>query len=134
MLCKYPKLKNFFPPNSNPLDKFKFVKIVTIFPITYSYMAIKGNIIDDSIGNALQLISKKSRPLWIKLILEWSKQLAEFVANNPRASVLLPPLKSNQNWASQATIPNHGLTKDKEEDWKAIDTIRIQQTPWHHPL
>ncbi len=64
-------------------------------------------------------------PLWIKLILEWSKQLADFVANNPTASVLLPPLKPNQHWASQTTFPTHGLTKDNEEDWKAIDTITL---------
>ncbi len=47
----------------------------------------------------------------------------DFVPTNPTAFALLPPLKANQHWATQATIPSHGLTEDKEEDWKAIDTI-----------
>ncbi len=46
------------------------------------------------------------------------------MVTNPTASALLPPLKSNQHWASQATISTKGLTKDEEDDWKAINMIK----------
>ncbi len=118
-----PELDSFFSPDCDPLDKFKFVKFPMVFPLTYGSMAIKGNLTNDSIGDALRLVSEVTGLLWIKLILEWSKQLADFVTTNPTASALLPPLKANQHWATQATIPSHGLTEDKEEDWKAINTI-----------
>ncbi len=118
-----PELDASFPPDCNPLDKFKVVKFLTIFPLTYGSTAIKGKLTNDNIGDALRLVSKVTGLLWIKLILEWSKPLAGFVPNNPTALALLPQLKANQQWATQATIPSHGLTEDKEEDWKAIDTI-----------
>ncbi len=53
-----PELGNFFPPNSNPMDKFKFVKFPTIFPLTYGSTAIKGDLTNNSIEDALRLISK----------------------------------------------------------------------------
>ncbi len=46
---------NFFPDNSNPLDKFKFVKFPTISPLLYGSTAIKGNLNNDGIGNAICL-------------------------------------------------------------------------------
>ncbi len=90
-----PELDAFFPPNNNPLDKFKFVKFPNIFPLTFGSTAIKGNLTNDSIGDTLWLISKTTGPLWIKLISVWSKPLEDFVTTNPTAPTLLPPLKAN---------------------------------------
>ncbi len=73
------------------------------------------------------MFSKTSGLLWIRLISNWSKPLADFVLNNPTTANLLPPLKPNQHWATQATILTRALTEDKEEDWKASDRITTAQ-------
>ncbi len=65
------KFGNFFPPNSNPTGKFKFVKFPTISPLTYGSTVIKGKLSNDSVGDAIRHILETSGPLWIKLISEW---------------------------------------------------------------
>ncbi len=89
-------LEEYFPAAYANNDSFKFVKLPTIFPLPYGTTAIKGSLFNDSIGDALRNISKTTGPLWSKLLVTWSKPLADAVLNNLTIAMLLPPLKKDQ--------------------------------------
>lgn len=123
-----PALGDFFPVNSSPTNKFKLVTFPTVFPLPFGSVAIKGGLTEDSVCDALHHISETTGPLWIKLISNWSKALADLEISDPTIASFIPPLKPNQSWATNASFPSHGLTEDEEEVWKAINTITIAHT------
>lgn len=124
-----PDLDAHFPNNCADTDQFKFVKLPTIFPLTYSTTTIKGSIRDDSIGNATHSISDAMGPFWIKLIAEWTKPFADAIWASPATSDLLPALKNDQQWADHTLIQSQGLTDDEEEAW---DAIKVISEVWKH--
>ncbi len=105
------------------MDNFKFVKLPTIFPLPYGTTTIKGSLSDDNVGDALCKITKRTGPLWSKLLLTWSKPFANTVLANCNAKNLPPQLRRDQQWANNMLIHGEGLADDKEEDWNTIKAI-----------
>ncbi len=55
--------------------------------------------------------------------MTWSKPFVDAVLSNPTLAVLLPPLKRDQQWATNELIQSKGLSEDNEKNWAAIKAI-----------
>mmetsp|Transcript_8528 Transcript_8528/g.18673 ORF Transcript_8528/g.18673 Transcript_8528/m.18673 type:complete len:155 (+) Transcript_8528:877-1341(+) len=90
-----PQIVDHFHSDCSDTDQFKFVKLPTIFPLPYGTAAIKGSILDDSVGDALRNITDTTGPIWIKLISEWTQLFANAILAYPAATAFLPALKKD---------------------------------------
>lgn len=86
-------------------------------------MAISGSLINDSVGDAVWNIADPAGPNWIKIILNWSQDLAKTVHTNNTATALIPTIKHYQTWATSALITTNSHMENEKETFQAISKI-----------
>lgn len=126
-----PVLEVYFPIDCMDLGRFKLLKPPEV----------KSDAGNNSIGNILCLVLDSTGPIWISLILGWSKPFHNAAISNDIAHNLLPCLDQGQALAEQAFITSHSLTYDNEIQRegaiskinKAHDLIHVANTIFDHP-